>query len=499
MASKLMVVPVQADEQNLQLAMIDPDNLQTADTIASTTRKKIQPVIASEASINAVLAQYQFTAANLSDNEAQANEEKLPEAPAAKEIQQILQDSPVAQTISKLLDYAVRQNASDIHIEPTETIMRVRCRIDGVLKEVTQIAMSEQAAVLSKIKIMSGLKIDEHRRPQDGGLTVKIADEEIDLRVAISPVIWGEQVVIRLLRKEAVSLNLTDLGLTGRTLRVIQDGMSKTSGMILISGPTGSGKSTTLYAILKGLMSDKVNIITLEDPVEYKIDGINQIQIDESIGLTFASGLRSILRLDPDIIMVGEIRDEETAELAVQASLTGHLVLATLHTNSAAGILPRFLDMGIEPFLLSSTINVALAQRLVRQNVAERTQRLATPEENEQINNLVGNFLPTNEEGREAVKNDLGYSNLPLKSGQYQLFNGVQSELTPDGFKGRLAIYEAMGLSNGLQKLILDRATSGQIEAAAITEGMLTMRQDGYLKALNGDTTIEEVNRVAYV
>lgn len=497
-ASRLMVVPIGVNDNGaLRIAALDPDNLQVIDIINGLVGRQLDVYMASQASINSVLAQYRLNIegdVGAVEGDQATNGFNEVNVTEAKEISQ---DSPVSQIIAKLLDYAARQNASDIHVEPTSNALLVRCRIDGILRLVTTLPRNIAAAVISRIKILSNLKIDEHRKPQDGQFTVKVGEQEIDLRVAISPVIWGEQCVIRLLKKESTNLKLEDMGMSGRALRTIRSGLARTNGIIIVSGPTGSGKSTTLYALIKEILSEKINIVTLEDPVEYKIEGVNQIQVDANIGLTFATGLRSILRQDPDVILVGEIRDQETAELAVQAALTGHVVFSTLHTNSAAGILPRLLDMGIEPFLIASTVNVALAQRLVRRNVKERRQRRATESETEEINMSVGHLLPQHEDAKINITTDLGYQNIPIHSNEYVLYDGVKSITSPDGFKGRMGIYEAMLISEHIQDLVVKRATSSEIEKIAIEEGMVTMKQDGYLKALNGDTTLDEVNRVA--
>ncbi len=311
--------------------------------------------------------------------------------------------------------------------------------------------------------------------------------------------VWGEQVVIRLLDKSGTSLKLEEMGYHGRALRTIRRGLEKSNGMILTSGPTGSGKSTSLYALIQEIMSDEVNIVTLEDPVEYKMSGINQIQVNAEVGLTFANGLRSILRQDPNVVMVGEIRDRETATLAVQAALTGHLVFSTLHTNSAAGILPRLLDMGIEPFLIASTVHTVIGQRLVRRISADSDEYEATPSEIEAIHEVLGTLLPEDEASMAAAAEDLGYESLPLKDqNAYTLRKGKDTPDTPGGYKGRMGLYEVFEITESIQDLILKRATSAEIQKAAQAEqGMVSMRQDGYLKALAGQTTIQEVNRVA--
>ena len=360
-----------------------------------------------------------------------------------------------------------------------------------------QLPKSIEPALVSRIKILSNLKIDEHRIPQDGQFTVRVSDKEVDLRIAISPVVWGEQVVIRLLDKAGNLFDLEQMGYAGRSLRAIRKGIQRPNGMVLTSGPTGSGKSTSLYALIKEIKTDAINIVTLEDPVEYKMDGVNQIQVNTDVGLTFANGLRSILRQDPDVVMVGEMRDGETANLGVQAALTGHLVFSTLHTNSAAGVLPRLLDMGIEPFLIASTVNTIIGQRLVRRVANRRDAYWSTPLETQMIKETVGHLLPKTKEEVANVSADLGYKDLPL-AGQtaYTLVKGRDTPATPHGYAGRAGIFEVMDVTEAIQNLIVKRATSAEIQHKAIEQGMITMRQDGYLKALTGITTLEEVNRV---
>ncbi|HSD56156.1 MAG TPA: GspE/PulE family protein, partial [Candidatus Saccharimonadales bacterium] len=377
-ADRYMAVPLGEMQNRLVVAMLDADNVQAVDFLSNKIGRPLKVYSASESGIRNVLHQYQ---SNLSEqvvgeidgmNTAAAAEAAADaKAPSrvttdSKSIKTIVQDSPISKALSTILEYAAKNGASDVHIEPLQESLKVRCRIDGILREILRLPKSTEPPLISRIKILANLKIDEHRIPQDGEFSINAAGKNIDLRIAISPVIWGEQVVIRLLDKSGTSLKLEDMGYAGRALRSIREGITSTSGMILTSGPTGSGKSTSLYALLQEVKSDAINIVTLEDPVEYKMDGINQIQVNADVGLTFASGLRSILRQDPDVVMVGEIRDKETAELAVQAALTGHLVFSTLHTNSAAGILPRLLDMGIEPFLIASTVRTVIGQRLVR-------------------------------------------------------------------------------------------------------------------------------------
>lgn len=495
-AERFMAVPLAEVQNRLAVAMIDANNVQAVDYLASKIQRPLKVFMASDASVRHVLDQYKTDLSSVDAAAIQSTEEA--EQKEQNSIKTIVQDSPISRALSTILEYAVKTKASDIHIEPLEGSLKIRCRVDGVLREVMQLPKSIEPALVSRIKILSSLKIDEHRTPQDGQFTVKVADKEVDLRIAISPVVWGEQVVIRLLDKSGNSFDLEQMGYAGRALRAIRKGIRKPNGMILTSGPTGSGKSTSLYALIKEIKNDSINIVTLEDPVEYKMDGVNQIQVNPGVGLTFASGLRSILRQDPDVVMVGEIRDAETANLAVQAALTGHLVFSTLHTNSAAGVLPRLLDMGIEPFLIASTVNTIIGQRLVRRVAPKRDAYNSTPIETQNILATVGHLLPPQKEQVLQISEDLGYKDLPL-AGQnaYTLVKGRDTPQTPHGYIGRAGLYEVMDVTEGIQNLIVKRATSAEIQRAAIAQGMITMRQDGYLKALTGITTLEEVNRVA--
>ena len=497
-AERNMAVPIAEVQGRLAIAMLDAMNIQSVDYLSTLIQRPIKVFMASQESIKHILDQYKTDlsgvdalAENIDSQEAQAQENK-------RVVQTIVQDSPISKALNTILEYAVRAKASDIHIEPLEKSLKIRCRIDGVLREIMNLPKSIEPALVSRIKILSSLKIDEHRIPQDGQFAVAVGDKEVDLRIAISPVVWGEQVVIRLLDKTGSSFDLEEMGYAGRALRTIRKGISMPNGMVLTSGPTGSGKSTSLYALIKEIKDDSVNFITLEDPVEYKMDGVNQIQVNAEVGLTFAAGLRSILRLDPDIVMVGEIRDGETANLGVQAALTGHLVFSTLHTNSAAGILPRLIDMGIEPFLIASTVNTIIGQRLVRRVAAKRNAYQSSPIETQSIKETVGHLLPKTPEEVAKVSADLGYKNLPLANQEsYTLVKGRDTPQTPGGYQGRAGIYEVMEVSENIQQLIIKRATAHEVQKVAMQEGMITMKQDGYLKALAGITTLEEVNRVA--
>ncbi len=505
-AQQYMAVPLGEMQNRLVVAMLDADNVQAVDFLSNKIGRPLKVYSASEEGVRSVLKQYQveidMSVADSMHRENQATEDASPAKRKTNDkkaaIKTIVQDSPISKALSTILEYAAKNRASDIHIEPLENELKIRARIDGVLREIMKLPKSTEPALVSRIKILSNLKIDEHRIPQDGQFTIHVAEKDIDLRIAISPVVWGEQVVIRLLDKSGTSLHLEEMGYRGRALRTIREGLKQSNGMILTSGPTGSGKSTSLYALLQEIKDDTVNIVTLEDPVEYKMDGINQIQVNAEVGLTFASGLRSILRQDPDVVMVGEIRDKETATLAVQAALTGHLVFSTLHTNSAAGILPRLLDMGIEPFLIASTVHTVIGQRLVRRIGEDRETYQSNAVETASIKEALGGFLPQKVEDQARVGEDIGYNDLPL-SGQnaYTLTKGIDSPNTPGGYKGRMGLYEVFSVTNEIQDLILKRSTSSEIQEMAQKQGMLTMRQDGYLKALAGQTTVAEVNRVA--
>jgi type IV pilus assembly protein PilB len=494
-------------QHRLIVAMLDADNVQAVDFLSNKIGRPLKVYAASEQGIRNVLKQYKIKLDDqgvdeFSDGTGTESKNKDKSGKIlAKEKDDIVasvQDSPISKAITTILDYAATNRASDIHVEPTEKELKIRCRIDGVLREIMKLPKSIEPAFVSRIKILANLKIDEHRIPQDGEFSINTSGSNIDLRISISPVIWGEQIVIRLLDKTGTKLLLEDMGYTGRTLRAVRRGVAASSGMVLTSGPTGSGKSTSLYALLQEIKSDMVNIVTMEDPVEYKMDGINQIQVNSDVGLTFSAGLRSILRQDPDIVMVGEIRDKETAELAVQAALTGHLVFSTLHTNSAAGILPRLLDMGIEPFLIASTIKTVIGQRLVRKIDEDQEQYQSSNVESSSIKGAVGKFLPKDDGEVKKVFEDLGYNNLPLQGqNAYTLTRGIDSPRAPSGFKGRVGIYEAFEVTTAIQELIIQRATSTKIQEAARNEGMITMREDGYFKALTGQTTIQEINRVA--
>ena len=490
-----LAIPLGEKDGMLNVAMADVTNVQATDYLSNLMGRPIRVWMSSERGIREMIEKSHGDLTGVTEAVKEGNEE---EAAEKSNVKTIVQDSPISKALTTILSYAAKTKASDIHIEPLEGSLIIRCRIDGVLRRIMDLPKNVAPALVSRIKILSNLKIDEHRVPQDGQFTVLVDGKEIDLRIAISPVTWGEQVVIRLLDKTGTSMEVDKMGMAGRALRDVLSGIEKPNGMILTSGPTGSGKSTTLYALIQKIKSEAINIVTLEDPVEYKMDGINQIQVNVDAGLTFANGLRSILRQDPDVVMVGEIRDSETAGLAVQAALTGHLVFSTLHTNSAAGILPRLLDMGIEPFLLASTLNVVIGQRLVRRITEKRETYKSSELETEGINQIVGELLPKKDADVAAVSEDLGYPGLPVKNDNfYMLAKGLATKETPGGYKGRAGLYETIVVDEDIQKLIISHATAAEIMRLAKSKGTVTMRQDGILKVLSGITTIDEVNRVA--
>jgi len=491
----------------LNVASVDPQNLQAVDFISRRTGYPVSAYLAPKSQIDKWLGSYSGNVA-LEVQQALGEEAtaetaigaKKPAKPTAKNIETIVQDAPITRALNTIFEFAINSKASDIHIEPRENSVKIRFRIDGILQEVMSLPKTTEAALVSRIKILSNLKIDEHRIPQDGQAQYRTKTKEVDMRIAIAPISFGEQIVIRLLDKSEGIYDIDHLGFKGRAAELLKKAITKPYGMILSTGPTGSGKSTTLYAIIQTIKSGKINIVTLEDPVEYKIDGINQMQVNNAVGLTFANGLRSILRQDPNVIMVGEIRDHETADLAVQSSLTGHLVLSTLHTNSAPGVLPRMLDMGIEPFLIASTINVVMGQRLVRKVCVKCKKAFpATEAAVAMINKVVGHLLPKTEADIKKVAEYFGYETLPIFNEKaYTLYKGEGCPDCTDGYKGRIGIYEIFEMTENMEKLLLSQnTTSTVVQQQAQKEGMLTMQQDGLMKALIGVTTLEEVSRVS--
>lgn len=479
-ARRYVIIPFEKKEDELWVAMADPLDIQIIQFIEKRSGQRIKPFLAqTEDILKAIGDQY---AQNLTSDVTSALKEVASVKPE-QEIQggpEILREAPVSNIIDQLLEYAVKTRASDIHIEPQEDRTRVRYRVDGILQEKILLPKGVHDALVSRIKILSVLKIDEKRLPQDGRFTFTYEQKVVDLRVSTIPTVYGEKVVLRLLPKSSGAPTLLELGLRGSSLKSFEAQLLRTHGIILVCGPTGSGKTTTLYSILSKISTTKVNILTIEDPVEYQISGVNQVQVNTRVGLTFASALRSFLRQDPNIIMVGEVRDAETADLAIQAALTGHQVFSTLHTNTAAGSPPRLLDMGVEPFLLTSALNAVLGQRVVRKICPQcRVEFNPPPEVGENIKAVLGKFLP-------------------MSNTHFALFKGKGCKFCGDtGYLGRTGIFEVLVITEAIGKLILEHASSGAIEEAAVAAGMITMKQDGYLKALEGKTTMEEILRVA--
>lgn len=473
-----------------KVAVADPKNIQALEALEFVSKNggfRFDLAIASQSSLNHALSEYGNIDTEMSEVLEDATKEfelddVKEKVDSAKDLEKIVSDAPIAKAVAAILKFAVQKGASDIHIEPTETEIKVRYRMDGVLVNTLNLPPKAHSALVSRIKILSNMKIDETRVPQDGRFNSSFDGKEIDFRVSTFPTVSGEKVVMRLLDKEAGLRSLEEIGVTGRGFDKLTEGLSKPYGLTLVTGPTGAGKSTTLYSSLTRLNDVGVNIVTLEDPVEYHIDGINQSQINPQVGYTFASGLRSILRQDPDIVMVGEIRDQETAEMAVNAALTGHIVLSTLHTNDAAGALPRLVDMDVEPFLIASSINTIVAQRLVRKICEKCTESVQlTKSEQTEMEHIISD-MP------KAVKDTLK----PLKD--YTFKKGAGCEVCGNsGYKGRIGIFEVLPMSDDVQELLLKNASGEQIKDQAIKEGMVTMQQDGVLKVLNGVTTFSEV------
>jgi len=507
-ARQYNAVLFKVDEDGTQhLAMDDPDDVQAVNFIEKQVGENIKLYVATRNNILSCLENYRGDVNKELSQVIDVQREGAPGESAALTEADIAENSPIAQTVNLLLEYAIRSSASDVHIEPREDYVQIRYRIDGVLKEVNRLPRNVMNALVSRVKILSNLKIDERRVPQDGRFKIKVAGKQYALRVSTLPIVDGEKIVMRILDESNQSVTLEDLGYWGHSLGVINQALKEPNGMILITGPTGSGKSTSLFSILTILNTPDVNISTVEDPVEYKIPGVNQTQTNPKAGMTFASGLRALLRQDPNIIMVGEIRDTETANLGIQAALTGHLVFSTLHTNNAATSLPRLLDMNIEPFLIASTIKAVVGQRLVRRLcMVCRQNRSPDKAEVEAIVKLFNlrtgqTFAHIHELEQQAQSQHVGGST-PLSTSATTITTLWRAspegceKCNNTGYKGRIGIYEALGNTIPIQKMIVSNATSNQIQDQAISEGMATMQTDGLVKALRGDTTIEEVLRV---
>ncbi len=500
-AKKHNIVAFKKSGKNLEVAMLSPDDLQTIEFIQKKAGLKILARLTSKESIKNVLKQYQKSL-QAEFGELIEKESKMiavPETPAgeggedlAKEdLEKAAQELPTVKIVDTLLKHAILQKASDIHIEPLEKEVLVRYRIDGILHDAMVLPANVQAGIVARIKVLANLKLDEHRLPQDGRFKIETDEYKISFRVSILPVYGGEKIVMRLLPEDSKGMTLETLGFHGEGLERIHRNIKKPNGMLLVTGPTGSGKTTTLYTVMDIINTREVNISTVEDPIEYRMPRINQTQVNPKIGLTFANGLRSLVRQDPDIIMVGEIRDTETASLAVNAALTGHLVLSTLHTNSAAGSFPRLIDMKVEPFLISSTTNCIVAQRLVRVLHPEHKEKYKlSPAE---IKSLAAQFDMDEileilrKEKLVGAKDDWG---------DIEFYKPKPSADCPDGYRSRVGIHEVLDVTETIKQMVISRATSDQIEAQAKKEGMITMLQDGFIKAVQGQTTIEEILRV---
>lgn len=480
---RFRLIPFMYDEDSktLSVAMANPIDLDAISFVQQKTGLAVKSFAAIPSEVDqAIKEQYrQEIVGEVGAAVKETEEFKQTKTVDSKEIAEIIKEAPIAKIVATILEYAVTSRASDVHIEPQEDRVRVRYRIDGILYDRLSLPKSVQEAVLSRIKILSDMKIDEHRIPQDGRFNFKVDNKEVDLRISVLPTTWGEKIVMRLLRKSGGIPTLQELGLTGSSLKNLETSILRPHGIIIVCGPTGSGKTTTLYSVLNKLNTTRVNIMTLEDPVEYQIAGINQVQINDAVGLTFATGLRSFLRQDPNIILVGEIRDKETTDLAIQAALTGHLVFSTLHTSNAAGALPRLTDLGAEPFLLASTMNAILGQRIVRRICPHcKEEYVPPPQIVEEMKSVLGNLCPV--------------------GGITKLYRGKGCEECGDtGYVGRIGIFETLPVSTKVESLVLQHADATTVEKQAVSEGMITMKQDGYLKVLQGISTIEEVLRVA--
>jgi type IV pilus assembly protein PilB len=478
LVQKYKIIPISLEGQTLTIAAVDPSNLAVIDDIRFLTRKDVRVTVATESCIKLAIDKFYDASATLEDVMSEFDEEGVDVVESAEdldlsELESAAEQAPVVKLVNLILVDAIKKMASDVHIEPYEKTFRVRYRIDGVLYEVMKPPMKLKNALLSRIKIMSRLDIAERRLPQDGRIKLKTRGREMDFRVSVLPTLFGEKLVLRLLDKSNLQLNMTKLGFEDKQLKDFQEAIYKPFGMVLVTGPTGSGKTTTLYSALSELNKTTENISTAEDPVEFNLSGINQVQIHESIGLTFAAALRSFLRQDPDIIMVGEIRDFETAEISIKAALTGHLVLSTIHTNDAPSTVNRLLNMGVEPFLVSSAVNLLLAQRLARRICSDCKEEVEVTKE---------------------TLLDLGVREDEV--GSFKCFHGPGCPTcSQTGYKGRIALYEVMPLYDEIKELVLVGASSTEIKREAMRLGMLTLRQSGVNKLKAGITTVEEVVR----
>lgn len=496
-ARKHNIIAYRKEGSKLEVAMLDPADLQTIDFIRKKANLKITPRLTNEESIKAALRQYEESLKaefyEIIGRET-GGVKVIPKKKGESEeeaLQKQAEEAPIIKIVDAILRHAVLQSASDIHIEPQDKEVLVRYRIDGILHDAMTLPPNVQSGIVARIKVLSELKLDEHRLPQDGRFKIETEDYRVSFRVSVLPVYNGEKIVMRLLRESTKGFTLEELGFWGDALEKFHHNLKRPIGMILVTGPTGSGKTTTLYTAMDILNIPGVNISTIEDPIEYRMPRINQTQVRPDIGLTFSTGLRTLVRQDPDILMVGEIRDGETASLAINAALTGHLVLSTLHTNSAAGAIPRLLDMGQEAFLIASTVNLIIAQRLVRKLCPESREKYSiTKETADDLRKYV------DEEQVLSHLHELKVAQAVKKFEELEFYEPKPAKNCPEGYKGRIGIYEVLSVTETIKRLITTRATSDELDAQARKEGMITMAEDGIIKAAQGITSIEEVLRV---
>lgn len=491
------IVAIKKTEESLEVAMLDTADLPAIDFIKKKVGLKILPRLTDTESMREALQQYQKTLkdefGDLIMKETSALKvvaEEDGEEVSEEDLKKMAEDLPVVRIVDTLLRHAIIQGASDIHIEPMEESVLVRYRIDGILHDAMTLPKHAAGTIAARIKVLSNLKLDEKRLPQDGRFKMEMDSQKVSFRVSVLPIFYGEKIVMRLLRENRSGFNLEGIGFHGETLERMQGAMKQTTGIILVTGPTGSGKTTTLYTVLDLLNTPEVNISTIEDPIEYQMPRINQTQVKSDIGFTFSSGLRSLMRQDPDIIMVGEIRDEETASLAINAALTGHLVLATVHTNSAAGTVARLVDMGVESFLLTSTLRVAVGQRLVRKLSDDKEAYTLSSNEKSELEKVVDlDVILKTLVSEGVVEKGTSWNSIPF-------YHPKTVGETEDGYKGRAGIHEVLQVSESIKELVMGGGTSDAVEKQARKEGMLTMLEDGIYKAARGMTSIEEVLRV---
>lgn len=500
---KAIVFRIDEASGQIDLAVDDPEDIQAINFLQKDLGSKMHLHIATSSNIQEALDLYRGDVGDkLTDV---INVQREDEAKTGGEVSEedLTEDSPIAQTVNLILEYAIKSGASDIHIEPHEQFVQVRYRIDGVLHEVNRLPRNILNALVSRIKILSNLKIDERRVPQDGRFKINLGPNRFAFRVSTLPVTDGEKVVMRILSESSEPLSLKQLGIWGNSLRIVNHAIHQPNGMMLVTGPTGSGKSTTLHSVLNILNSPEVNISTIEDPVEYRLAGVNQTQVNAKAGMTFASGLRALLRQDPNIIMVGEIRDGETANLGVQAALTGHMVFSTLHTNDAATCLPRLLDMQIEPFLIASTVNAVIGQRLVRRLCKHCRERIAVEALDERNKIMLNDIKAPSDKllelEKQALADGVGEAVSDFSSNEQGITHiwcpheGGCDECNHTGYKGRVGIYEVLDNTVEVQKLIMANASANEINDQALLDGMISMKVDGIVKVLRGDTSLEEV------